>query len=105
MREGRKARGWTQEEMAGRIGMATQSLSNVERGQALPSLETLARIAEVLEMPISWFLPSDVKGKSEQRLALDARISTLVAALDDREAEVAAGLLAVLLRVYSRSGG
>ena len=102
VREGRKARGWTQEDMAGRVMIATQSLSNVERGHVLPSLETLARIAEVLEMPLSQFLPSDVNGKSEQRLALEAKISALVACLEDREAEVAAGLVAVLVRVYSQ---
>jgi transcriptional regulator with XRE-family HTH domain len=87
--------------MAGRVMMATQSLSNVERGHVLPSMETLARIAEVLEMPVSQFLPSNVKGKSEQRLALEAKIAALVACLEDREAEVALGLIAVLVRIYS----
>ena len=40
----------TQRELAERIGCTTKFVSMVEQGRAIPSLETLSRWAEALEM-------------------------------------------------------
>ncbi|HAM34608.1 MAG TPA: XRE family transcriptional regulator [Elusimicrobia bacterium] len=44
--------GLTQEEMSARVGIHYTFLGHIERGNRLPSLETLARIAEVLKVPM-----------------------------------------------------
>jgi transcriptional regulator with XRE-family HTH domain len=101
IREARTTLGLTQEELAARAGLATQSLSNLERGKAAPSVVTLARISEELQIPIGRFFQSHGVRKTEHRLELEAKVAVLIDRLNDQEVEVAAGLIAVLVRVYS----
>ncbi|WP_438782197.1 helix-turn-helix domain-containing protein [Enterococcus sp. DIV0187] len=52
----RKDRGLSQEELADKLGMKKQSISNIERGNRYPTFETLERIASVLNAsPIQLF--------------------------------------------------
>ena len=39
--------------LAGMIGIAQPSMSNIVNGKSMPSLETLERIASALEVPIT----------------------------------------------------
>jgi transcriptional regulator with XRE-family HTH domain len=52
IREMRSARGLTLSALAGATGLSTGLISQVERGLADPSLETLRRVAKVLEVPL-----------------------------------------------------
>jgi transcriptional regulator with XRE-family HTH domain len=47
-REARGERGWTQADAAARIGVSAEFYGRIERGEGLPSVATLARIAHVL---------------------------------------------------------
>jgi transcriptional regulator with XRE-family HTH domain len=47
-RQARRARKMTQEDAAARVGVSTQFYGRIERGDALPSVTTLRRMAEVL---------------------------------------------------------
>jgi transcriptional regulator with XRE-family HTH domain len=49
VRAARQARGWTQEELAERSGMAAVQISRVERGVREVRLTTLLRIARALQ--------------------------------------------------------
>lgn len=52
----RKDQGLSQEELADRVGLKKQSISNIERGNRYPTFETLERIASVLNAsPIQLF--------------------------------------------------
>ena len=53
LRKIREAAGMTQEQLAERVGVIRQTISNIECGIALPSVPTAKAIAEVLEF--SWF--------------------------------------------------
>jgi transcriptional regulator with XRE-family HTH domain len=46
----RKARGWTQEELAERSGLTQQYLSDLERGKRNPTIVTLYELAQALEV-------------------------------------------------------
>ena len=48
IRELRKAKGWTQEQLAKAVGVSTNFIGYVERGVRKPSLNTLERIARAL---------------------------------------------------------
>ena len=48
--------GLTLADVAERTGLNVGYLSQVENDKASPSLETLAALAEALEVPITWFL-------------------------------------------------
>ncbi|HWN70499.1 MAG TPA: helix-turn-helix transcriptional regulator, partial [Haliangium sp.] len=49
-REARRSRQWTQEDAAERIGVSVEFYSRIERGAALPSLETFVRMANELSV-------------------------------------------------------
>lgn len=64
VREQREARGWSQELLAERADLNRSYLGEVERGNAIPSLATAAKLASALEVPLSGLL-----SECEQRVA------------------------------------
>lgn len=52
IKELRIQKGLTRKELARRAGVSESWLKHIENGQNLPSIRTLARIAEVLEVSI-----------------------------------------------------
>lgn len=52
IRERRVARGLSQLELAGRLGVKQQSVSRWEAGESLPRAQTFVRLAEVLGVPL-----------------------------------------------------
>jgi transcriptional regulator with XRE-family HTH domain len=49
VRAARLARGWTQEELAHRTGLATVQISRIERGRREVRITTLLRLARALD--------------------------------------------------------
>lgn len=49
-RQARRARRLTQEDVADRVGVSTQFYGRIERGYALPSVTTLRRMLDVLDL-------------------------------------------------------
>lgn len=49
IRQIRKAKGWSQEELAKKCGISMSFLGHIERGTRIMSLETLAGICEALD--------------------------------------------------------
>lgn len=79
----RKRKGLSQEELSGRVGIDTKSLSRLERGAHYPSLETLERIRQELKVELKDFFDFDSHPSAEEmrdfifRTAKDADYSTL----------------------------
>jgi len=59
IRELREAAGLTQAELAGLLLKSTETISNFERGKTLPSLTTIAKLAEHLGVGLHEMLPND----------------------------------------------
>ena len=55
----RKARGFTQEKLAKEVGLSTITIKGYESNKFSPSLETLTKIAEKLEVPTQYFFEED----------------------------------------------
>ena len=53
IREARKAKGLTQEDLAALIEKTVETVSNIERGIKLPGLATLEDIRKVLDVKLS----------------------------------------------------
>jgi transcriptional regulator with XRE-family HTH domain len=51
--QARKARGWSQRELAARAGCSNQQISKVEAGAINTPIETLGRLAQALDVPLS----------------------------------------------------
>lgn len=57
--EMRTAMGWSQVEMAKRLGVVKQTVSNWENDNIQPSVEMLVRISKVLNVPTDYLLGLD----------------------------------------------
>lgn len=49
----RKKRGWDQLDFADRVSVSRETISAYETGRAYPTMETLFKIADVLDIPVS----------------------------------------------------
>ena len=69
----RLQKGFSQGDIEKKTGLLRCYLSRVENGHTMPSLETLAKIAEALDLPISQFFAEDALGRqlNTQKLSDD----------------------------------
>lgn len=58
IRETRKLKGYTQEELAEMVELSPNFIGYLERGKQIPSLKTLDKIATALGVTIGWFFYS-----------------------------------------------
>lgn len=86
----RKQKNINQSDLAAMIERSTESISNIERGVSLPSLETLIRIGHQLDVPLSYFFDNtlDETGGS-WRTELIAELQTIAYGLSDQDLELA----------------
>jgi XRE family transcriptional regulator, regulator of sulfur utilization len=52
VRDLRKERGWSQQELADRAGISMQTVSNLETSRHVPGIVTLSKIAGALGVPL-----------------------------------------------------
>lgn len=55
----RKKAGWSQEELASRLGVSRQAVSKWETGEAEPEVAKLRLLAQVFEVSIDWLLSEE----------------------------------------------
>lgn len=90
IRAARRAKGLTQEALAERINRTSASLSNLERAQALPSLDTLMLIAAALDVPLGTLVEGSSKGrKSRSRIREENELIDLIRSLSPEHLRVA----------------
>lgn len=87
----RQKAGLTQEELGERVGRTAETISNIERGRTLPTLQTLGLVAEVLETPIRDFfeIPGTEENADPVRVELAARLQITALALPTNLLKVA----------------
>jgi transcriptional regulator with XRE-family HTH domain len=86
LRSIRRERGFTQEELADRCERSVEAISNLERGVSVPSLETVERLAQALDVPVASFFSGGEEGRRADMLA---RVVAAAQALDDTDLYVA----------------
>ncbi len=62
----RKAKGFTQEELAARLNVVRQTISKWEKGLSVPDSEMLIKISELLEVSVSDLLGSKIPDNAEK---------------------------------------
>jgi transcriptional regulator with XRE-family HTH domain len=68
----REEKGYSQQEMGDMLGLTRVGYGAFERGDNLISLEYLLQLPQILDKPISYFLPDSAMSEAEKReLALD----------------------------------
>ncbi|MCL2473879.1 MAG: helix-turn-helix domain-containing protein [Alphaproteobacteria bacterium] len=93
----RSARKMTQEQLAEKVGISTEAISNIERGVNFPSFDNLIIIANVLNCQISDIVDNPSKGKKHKRIAAEAEIIGIIKALPDDKVNMAEKLVAALV--------
>lgn len=77
LRKLRDARGFTQGELAERVGIELVQISRYERGQALPNAETLVSLAEVLKTETDVLLRGEASPQHEATAGIDLDLPLL----------------------------
>ena len=90
----RRRAGLTQEGLAALISRTPESVSNIERGRHLPTIETVFDLGRALAMPLSDFLDGGdcEPGLPRERLQQEARLRELARRLSDRDLDLAVTL-------------
>ncbi|MGH9468582.1 MAG: helix-turn-helix domain-containing protein [Terriglobales bacterium] len=89
VREARQACGLSQGDLENRTGLLRCYLSRVENGHTEPSLQTLARIAKALNMPVSGFFAGEEEepapALSSDELSFLGRMREYAGSLSERD--------------------
>ena len=67
----RKNKGFTQEELANKLNVVRQTVSQWEKGYSVPDAEMLKKIAEILETDVSQLLGSSIEETSNTDLVAE----------------------------------
>lgn len=91
VRAARKRTGLSQENLAAAISRTSESISNIERGQQLPNLETLSELARVLGVPLAEFFEGigEERAIPRERAELEMKLREIARSLDDRDLRIA----------------
>lgn len=76
----RKQKELTQEQLAELIDRSVDTISLLERGQVLPSFETLERLSECLNLALSELV--DAEGNDPERIELETVLMSVARGLD-----------------------
>lgn len=98
IKEARKMRGLTQEQLAERLDVSVEFVGQIERGLKLPSMQVFTKLIEALNVSADYLLRDSVstgrlfgdnaigrkieKLEPKQRIALEALIDTYIQYLD-----------------------
>lgn len=88
----RRRRGYTQRQLAERVGMVAQSISNIEKGRQIPEVENVRQMAAVLDFPLEFFFGDELEEVPAAAISFRARAKTSARV---QEAARSAGTLAV----------
>lgn len=94
----RKERGLTQEELAIRVNVVRQTVSKWEKGQSVPDADLLQKIAEVLEISVSQLLGEEKEMEQRNEIAEQlSRINEQLAIRNRRSKRIWTAVCLVLI--------
>lgn len=101
IRQLRKNKGLTQEELAIRLNVVRQTLSKWEKGLSVPDAEMLQKIAEILQVDVKQLLGENVEAKPEPNEIVEqlTRINEQMAVRNQRSHRIWKTIGVVLLAV------
>ena len=101
----RRARGLSQEELAGRLHVTRQTISKWENALSVPDAELLLRLAEELEVPVSRLLggPVEEEPAPDQVAAHLAELNRLLAERNRRSRRIWRVVAGVLIGIVALS--
>lgn len=64
----RKRNGWSQEELADKLGVSRQSVSKWESAQSVPDLNRIIKLAEIFGVTTDYLLKEELENSFEQQV-------------------------------------
>ena len=98
LKEIRRQKGLTQEELAHRAGRSVDAVSQWERAINWPTLKTLVQLSDALDTPLWAFFDLPDTSRSDQRLRMDIEARLILDALSDSDLAVALEQLQALAK-------
>ena len=108
IKQARKERGLTQAQLAEACGVATITIRQYESDSRMPNLAMLSQIAQVLDVPVSKWLPAVVEKDQEGREVIEGRDAVFYGEykkLDDRDKEAVQDFVRVMRERQMRGPG
>lgn len=96
IKELRKIRGLSQEQLSGKIDIDPKHLSRIESGRSFPSFDTLEKLANALKVDLRDFFEFAHEAKNTRELK--EMISNLLKGADDEQLRLAVKVLRALMR-------
>jgi transcriptional regulator with XRE-family HTH domain len=93
-----------QKELASRAGLSVQTICNLENGKARPSVSTIKKIAEVLNVPPTVFFEDELRQKKLLRNELRKKMTQIEKYVGDGEKEKGRKLLDEVLGLFKTFG-
>lgn len=87
----RKERGYSQKQLAEKLGTSPQNLAQYEKGKRMPKIETLDKIASALNVSIA-DIKEDITWNERKNTLEVERMNNEIAAID--------GLISILVEIY-----
>lgn len=102
LREKRNLLGFTQDEVAEKIGRAAKYYADIERGSCGMSLDTLISLSNVMDLSLDYIILGKIKSEKERLKNTDETEAVLgvLNTLPMRERTYALRLLKMLLEMY-----
>ncbi|SDY68723.1 helix-turn-helix domain-containing protein [Thermoactinomyces sp. DSM 45892] len=99
LQEARKKKGWNQNQLAEKIGKKANTVSTYENGGAMPPVEIVRKLADVLEVSFEWLLgnPSSENGDMYDLISSKG-VKWKGKELSPEQLQKAAGILELLLQ-------
>jgi len=95
----RKERGWSQAELAAKIGAHLNHVNKIENGKYMPSFDTVMKLANVLEVSLDYLAGDSNGGPEEVKIenqAFAAKIQ-LLNTLDEEERQTVIKIIDTML--------
>lgn len=96
IKELRKTRGLSQERLSGKIDIDPKHISRVESGRSFPSLDTLEKLANALQVEVKDFFEFAHEAKNTKELK--EIINNLLKEVDDEQLRLVVKFLRALVR-------
>ncbi len=87
----RKERGFTQKDLADKLNVSQQVISNIERNASMPDINFLEGVADLYEITIDELIGRKVLPKDANKL--DQQIMSIIEQMDDTGKELSLGLV------------
>ncbi|MCM8809203.1 MAG: helix-turn-helix transcriptional regulator [Candidatus Omnitrophica bacterium] len=97
IKEIRKIKKFTQAELAWKIKVSPNFIGLIERGEKMPSLETLIKISKALEIPISYFF-EEFKYQIPEEDILIKKISSLLKETSEEDKKIIYKLIKSIIK-------